>query len=147
VLRYWIDYRPETSDRSIHDEVVAGISGGVSKITATNIVIRSLRPLEDLQAFEIQLELRTRFSHPRDRGMKSLNLLVIESDNREYEFGPLYQPEDLESSGPLFEYRMTVVLEDGSTYTGESWIPVSRNRVIIGRVQVAEAIGRDLTNP
>jgi hypothetical protein len=138
--RQWLDYRVATDCDACDRKVIAAISGGVSAVTVREITFRTLSPLADTGAVEIVLFVRSRLFHPQNRELVEKPHILLDGDGRSYAVGPIYIDEG-EESGRLFEYRLQVILPDGTVRSGEGWIASSELYQPIGRVQVEQAVG------
>lgn len=138
--RMWIDYGVERDCAACDREVVAAITGGVSTLGAAPITFHTLTPLADLNAAELSVMLRSRYFDPRSREVQTRGPLVLKADGEDFTIGPLYQ--DPQAEGTLFEYRIELVMKDGTTYSGANWVPADRLRVVVGTAQIRQSIGR-----
>ena len=117
-------------------------------VGAAQISFHTITPLADTGAYEISVTLRSRYFDPKTRDRRTLPPLVLGADNQDFTIGPIYlvnrQPGEKVPGDPLFEYSIEVAMGDGTTYSGTTWIPVDGLRVLIGRVQLEQALGRAL---
>lgn len=138
--RMWLDYGVERDCAACDREVIATLTGGVSTLGAAPVVFHTLTPLADLNAAEMSVMVRSRFFDARSREPRQLGPLVLNADASDFRIGPLYQ--DPDATGPLFEYRIELVLKDGTTFTGDTWVPSDKLRVVVGTAQVRQSLGR-----
>jgi hypothetical protein len=142
-LRTWIEYTPVRSCEECDQQVIAAITGGVTSIGASQVVFRTITPIADLGAYEIAVNVRSKYFDPRSRQMQVKPPLTLNADNKDFSLGPIYlvnrQAGQPVPDDPLFEYRLDVSMPDGRVHRGETWIPVDGLRVLIGKVQ-AEAV-------
>lgn len=152
-LRMWIDYGVEVDceacDRKVIEELTSGVRGGAPEPA----VFRTLTPLADTGAFEIEVTVRSRYLHPRERDLRTLPVLVLDQDRSTFEVGPLFPgsrqesaaspaPEGLEDrEGPLLEYRLELLMPDGRSYTSETWLESRDLRIHVGTFQIEQALG------
>lgn len=139
--RTWLDYRVATDCDACDRAVIAAISGGVSAVAAQEIAFRTLSPLADTGAVEMVLLVRSRFFHPQKRELVEKPHVVIDQDGATYAVGPIYVAEGEESPADLFEYRLQLVLPDGTVRARDRWIRSRELYQPIGRVQVEESVG------
>jgi hypothetical protein len=136
--RVWLEYVLVRDCEACNRNVVSSITGGVSNLGSTPITFHTLTPLEDLEAAEISVMVRSRFFDPRNRSVQEKGPLVLNADGKDFNIGPLYQ--DPEATGPLFEYKLELVQKDGTTTSGTEWVPSEKPRVVIGKIQVKSAL-------
>ncbi|NSW55789.1 MAG: hypothetical protein HPY44_07250 [Armatimonadetes bacterium] len=145
--RMWLVYSvPEDRDREKYDNaVIAGITGGVTSLGTYNITFKTLNPLRDTGAAELSVRVRSRYFDPTVRDMKIKPDLPLTEDQTEFTLGPIHlvnrQPGEDVPGDPLFEYTLTVVMPDGTMHEGVNWIPYNSLRVLIGTVQIQQALG------
>jgi hypothetical protein len=104
-----------------------------------------MTPLADAGAYEITLEVRSRYFDPRVRDSQ-VRQLVLDSDGKDFSLGPLFpgdrQPGESIPGEPLFEYRLGLTMKDGRTFRGSyQWVPSDDLRVPIGRFQLESSLG------
>lgn len=142
--RMWLDYAPAADCAPCDAEVVAAITGGVTSIGASAVTIRTITPLADLGAYEISITLRSRYFDPRSRDEQTKSPVALNADNADFTVGPIFvvdrQPGDSIPGDPLYSYRLDLALPDGTTRRGTRWIPADSLRLLIGRVQVEQAL-------
>ena len=139
--RWWISYAVKADCETCDRAVITSITRGVASLTTAQIVFRVLRPLADLDAAEIVLQVRSRYFDPNVREWIVKRDLVIGEDDREYTVGPIYVGSAPEGE-PLFEYQLSVTYADGSQRDSGSWLPGTGLRMPLGRKQVEAAIGQ-----
>jgi len=143
--KLWLDYSVDRSCDACDAKVIAGLTGGVSRSGASQITFHTMTPLADAGAFEIMVEVRSRYFDPRVRDTQ-VRQLVLDSDGKDYSLGPLF-PGDRAAGepipgDPLFEYRLGLTMKDGRPYRGSSqWVPSDELRVLIGRFQLESSLG------
>jgi hypothetical protein len=139
-LRSWIEYVPLADCTSCDREVMRAVTGGVTAVTASRITLHTITPLADTGAYEIAVEIRSRYFDARSREVVVKPAVVLDGDGKDFEVGPIYVPAGDDLEGPLFEYRMELTRPDGTTTSGSRWMPMTRLRLLVGRVQVEEAL-------
>ena len=144
-LRLWIEYavaqRCETCDR----RALADIRGGASFAERQAITFTMLTPLASIAgSAAITVQVRSRYLRPDGNGMQEAAPLTLSADSRDFPATTIYPPAVEDSAampGPFFEYRLNVVMSDGTEHTGTTWIPSSSLTVFIGTVQVRQSLG------
>jgi hypothetical protein len=143
--RMWVDYAAVGDCTPCDQEVVAAISGGVGTLGASEITVRTITPLADTGAHEISMTVRSRYFDPRARTTQTKPPLVLGADNTDFELGPIYlgerQPGQAIPGDPLFEYLLEVSMPDGSVRRASRWLQADSLRLLIGRVQLEQALG------
>ncbi len=145
--RMWLVYSvPEDRDREKYDNaVIAGITGGVTSLGTYNITFKTLNPLRDTGAAELSVRVRSKYFDPTSRDMRIKPDLPLTEDQTEFTLGPIHlvnrQPGEDIPGDPLFEYTLTVAMPDGTMHEGVNWIPYNKLRVLIGTVQIQQAVG------
>jgi hypothetical protein len=141
----WLDYKVEKSCDKCDEKVIAEITGGVTSVSADNITYETITPLADTGAYKIFIRTRSMYLHPTSRELKELPELPLNEDEQEYKIGPIYKvdrkTDEAPSGEPLFEYFITVVMPDGTMHKATKWLPSESLRIMIGQVQIKEALG------
>jgi hypothetical protein len=145
-VRMWIEYAPVASCDACDQAVIASITGGVTSLGSSQITFRTITPLADIGAFEIAARVRSRYFDPSSRESQTRPALPLSADNQDFTLGPVFlvnrQPGQAIPGDPLFEYTLDVAMPDGSTRRGKRWLPANDLRVLVGRVQVEQAVGK-----
>jgi hypothetical protein len=143
--RMWVDYSVVRDCASCDQQVIAELTSGVSATAPSQITFRTLTPLEETGALEIDVRVRSRYFHPRDRDTVVKPMLVLSEDMAEFTTGPIYlvdrQPGEAVANDPLFEYQLELLMPDGQSHTSTSWVPFDGLRVNVGSHQVEQALG------
>jgi len=145
-VRAWLDYRVVSDCEPCTRAIIETVSGGVSSIAAREITFRVLSPLADLGAEEMVLRVRSRYFHPQSRDWLEKPQIILSRDHQSLTVGSIYVDPagDLDPAGesgtPFFEYKLDVVMPDGSFHSGSPWIPSSELYQPIGRVQAERAM-------
>jgi hypothetical protein len=149
--RAWIQYAALGDCASCDQRVIAQITGGAATTGASQITFHTITPLADVGAHEIGLTVRSRYFDPAGAAVQTKAPLPLTADNQDFPLGPLYlgtrQPGESIPGDPLFEYRLEVVMPDGTQHRGTRWIPSDSLRVLIGRAQLDAALGTALPRP
>jgi hypothetical protein len=137
--RLWIDYGIVDTCEPCDKQVIEGITGGVTSVTASQITFHTITPLADTGGYEITAQVRSKYFDPQDR-TSTQKTAVLKADNQDFTVGPIYsgkRPPD----EPLFEYLLELTMPDGRSYKGTRWIPSDTLRVLVGRVQLEQSLG------
>lgn len=149
--RMWIEYTPVESCEACDQAVIASITGGVTSLGSSQITFRTITPIADVGAYEITARVRSRYFDPSSRDLQTKPALPLGADNQDFSLGPIFlvnrQPGQAVPGDPLFEYTLDVALHDGTLRRGTRWLAVNDLRVLIGRVQVEQAVGKMTTGP
>jgi len=140
--RMWIEYTTVDDCTPCDQEVIADVTGGVTSVGSSQITFHTITPLADTGAYEVDVEVRSRYFDPRSRDMQTKGPVVLNADNQDMTLGPIYAPSGGASgSGGLFEYRVDLVLKDGSTLRGTRWVRSDSLRVLVGTSQIEQSVG------
>lgn len=150
-VRTWIEYTPIETCDACDQAVIASITGGVTSLGSSQITFHTITPLADLGAYEITANVRSRYFDPGSRRMQARPGLPLNADNQDFTTGPVFlvnrQPGQAVPGDPLFEYALDVALPDGTVRRGTRWIASNGLRVLIGRVQVEQSVGKLPSGP
>lgn len=146
--RTWVEYAVVGDCDPCNRQVMRAITYGASRPAARqDLVVATLSPLTDLGAAELNLMLRSRYF---DSGGETLTIsgpVIVNADGSEFSGGPVYlvdrQPGEERPGDPLYEYRIEVVMPDGTVHSppADRWLPGHRPRLLIGTVQVEQSLG------
>jgi hypothetical protein len=143
--RMWIDYGVARDCRSCDEQVMAALTAGVTSLGSSQISFHTITPLADTGAYEIRVAVRSKYFDPRLRDLQVKPDLVLGEDNKDFTTGPIYlvnrQPGQSVPGDPLFEYLLAVTMPSGETHAASRWIPSDNLRVLVGKVQVQQALG------
>lgn len=143
--RMWIDYRPVKSCEPCDEQVFSTITNGVSDVAASRITFRTITPLADTRAYEIAVRVRSKYFDPRSRDLREKPPIILNSDNRDFNVGPIYPANrpagEATDAEPLFEYFIELTMPDGNAYRSTRWTPGDNLRVLVGRTQIERALG------
>ena len=144
--RAWIAYAPVGDCEPCDQKVVAAITGGVTSLGAEQITFHTITPLADLGAHELAITVRSRYFHPSSRERLTKPPIALAADNSDFAVGPIYlvgrQPGEAVPGDPLFEYLLEMTMPDGTTLRATRWLSAEGLRVLIGKVQVEQALGK-----
>jgi len=143
--RLWLDYAVVSDCNACDQQVISAITGGVTSLGASQITFSTITPLADTGAYQLTAQVRSKYFDPRNRESQQKPELPLNADGKDFTVGPIYlvNRQDGQSipGDPLFEYFLTAVMRDGTIYRATRWIPSDNLRVVIGRVQVEQALG------
>lgn len=146
--RTWIEYAVVGDCERCNREVLRTITYGAGRSAARqDVVVATLSPLADLGAAELNLMLRSRYFDSGGESLTTSGPVVINADRGEFTAGPVYlvdrQPGEERPGDPLFEYRIEVIMPDGTVHSppADRWIPSQRHRLLIGTVQIEQSLG------
>jgi hypothetical protein len=138
--RVWVDYTVVDSCDACDKQVLDGITGGVTSISAEQITFHTITPLADTGGYEISAQIRSKYFDPKDRG-ELRKSVVLKADNQDFILKPIYNV-SRPAGEPLFEYLLELAMPDGTIHTGTTWIPTDNLRVLIGRAQLEQSLGK-----
>jgi hypothetical protein len=143
--KMWLDYTVDRSCTACGSQAIVGLTGGVSTAGAAAITFHTLTPLADAGAYEIMVDVRSRYFDPRGSEVQ-VRSLVLNADEKDFSLGPLFPGDRLAGRAvpgdPLFEYRLGLTMKDGRTVRGNAaWVPSDDLRVPIGRFQLEASVG------
>lgn len=143
-LRTWVEYTVAQRCDPCDRQALTDIRGGSSFAERQLITFQTLTPLADMSAAVITVQVRSRYLRPEAGAMQEAAALMLNADTRDFPATAIYPPVLEDSTAtppPFFEYKVTVVMRDGTEHAGASWIPSSRLRVFIGTAQVRQSLG------
>ena len=65
--RLWVDYGIVDTCEPCDKQVIEGITGGVTSVTASQITFHTITPLADTGGYEITAQVRSKYFDPQDR--------------------------------------------------------------------------------
>lgn len=146
--RAWVEYAVVQDCVECDREVMRGLTFGASRASSRqDIILRTLTPLADSGAIEIGIRLRSRYFSSAGDTLETQAMIVLDADREEFDGGKVYlidrQPGEERPGDPLFEYQLELVMSDGSILNSPAgqWIPSHRGRLMIGKVQLEQAVG------
>jgi hypothetical protein len=138
--RVWVDYSVVDSCDACDKQVLDGITGGVTSIAAEQVTFHTITPLADTGGYEISAQIRSKYFDPKDRAELKKSI-VLKADNQDFILKPIYNV-SRPAGEPLFEYLLELAMPDGTIHTGTTWIPTDNLRVLIGRSQLEQSLGK-----
>jgi hypothetical protein len=138
--RVWVDYSVVDSCETCDKQVLDGITGGVTSIAADQITFHTITPLADTGGYEISAQVRSKYFDPKDRG-ELRKSIVLKADSQDFFVRPIYNV-SRPPGEPLFEYLLELAMPDGTIHQGTTWIPSDNLRVLIGRSQLEQSLGK-----
>ena len=142
--RMWVDYVPLGDCASCDRTAVEDITAGVWTLGSSIATLHTLAPLAATGAAEITVKVRSKYFDPANRQMQQ-KVVVLNADSKDFPAGAIYlvNRQDGESvpGDPLLEYFLEVAMPDGSIQRATRWVPSDSARILIGKVQVEQALG------
>jgi hypothetical protein len=139
--RIWVQYRPVGRCRPCDDRVIAEVTGGVSSMTTSQLVFRTITPLADTSAYELTIHVRSRLFDPQGQQVQQKSI-VLGADGEDFPVGPFYLgDQSSQPPGGFAEYAIDVAMKDGSIHKGTRWLRADGLRVLIGTAQIRESLG------
>ena len=112
----------------------------VTSIAAEQITFHTITPLADTGGYEISAQVRSKYFDPKDRG-ELRKSIVLKADSQDFVLRPIYNV-SRPAGEPLFEYLLELAMPDGTIHAGTTWIPSDNLRVLIGRSQLEQSLGK-----
>jgi hypothetical protein len=142
--RLWLEYVPVEDCQDCDDKVISAITGGVTSMGSSQITFHTIKPLADTGAYEIAVQVRSKYFDPRSRELQ-IKPVVLKEDDKDFTLGPIYlvnrQSGESVPDDPLFEYYLELGMPDGTVHRAAHWLASDNLRVLIGRVQIEQALG------
>jgi hypothetical protein len=138
--RVWVDYSVVETCDACDRLVLDRITGGVTSIAADQITFHTITPLADVGGYEITAHVRSKYFDPKDRASLQKSV-VLKADNQDFTLKPIYNL-TRPAGEPLFEYRLELAMPDGTIHQGTQWIASEGVRVLIGRAQLEQSLGK-----
>jgi hypothetical protein len=124
-LRMWIDYEVESDCKPCDKIALTAITGGVSQTTAQEVIFHTLSLLSRTGAARVKIQVRSNHLNPRERELGTMPIFTFDADDKSFKAPmPIYLPAGGTEGTPLFEYRLSLVMPDGTKHEGSEWIPV-----------------------
>ncbi|HYU10562.1 MAG TPA: hypothetical protein VEK77_14390 [Gemmatimonadales bacterium] len=143
-LRTWVEYTVAQNCEACDRLSLADIRGGASFSERQIITFRTLTPLADIGASALTVEVRSRYLRPDATTLQDAPPLILSLDSHEFPGSSIFPPAVVDTTAapqPSFEYRITVVMRDGTEHAGATWIPSTRTNVFIGTAQIQQSLG------
>jgi hypothetical protein len=67
--------------------------------------------------------------------------IVLKSDGQDFLVKPIFNVSRPDGE-PLFEYLLELAMPDGTIHKGTTWIPSDALRVLVGRAQLEQSLGK-----
>jgi len=141
--RMWIDYLPLGACASCDRTAVEDITAGVWTLGSAPASVHTLSPLAATGAAEISMRIRSKYFDPANRQMQQ-KTVVLTGDGKDFSAGAIYfvnrQDGETVPGDPLLEYFLEVAMADGTVQRATRWIASDTARILIGKVQVEQAL-------
>jgi hypothetical protein len=142
--RMWVDYVPLGACASCDRTAIEDITAGVWTLGSATATLHALAPFAATHAAEISVKVRSKYFYPSNRKMQK-KVLIVNADGKDFPAGPIYfinrQDGEAVAGDPLLEYFIEVAMPDGTIHRATEWIPSDSARVLIGKVQIQNALG------
>ena len=138
---FWVDYSVEACE-ACDDAVFKSFASALTERKQVNIVLESFGALEALGVRRMTVKVRSRYAGPSTTSEVPRAFgtpVTFNADDEVHKVGPLYVPSIIENAGSLFEYHLTLIMEDGRPLEADTWISVTRLEEGIGRFQACQA--------
>ena len=135
-IRAWIDYQVLPC-KPCDDAIINASLGGTSRSSSRYITFELFDVIQQTQAKFLQIDMRSKQANPGNQeSIDLLNSLKISQDGG-YTAGPLY----IDSfQKPSFEYRISLIMPDGTQFKGEKWISSQDLEIYLGYKNIMEQI-------
>lgn len=134
--RIWLEYSVADCDECDR-AVINKITGGTYGTTTKRVTFETFQLFEKLDAQFIQIKVRSAQADPRGEKLVELDPVRIYRDNETVESGQLYVPPEAQLE---FEYFITVVMKDGSSYKSSDWLRSDEMEIYLGLDALKSAI-------
>ncbi len=142
--RIWVDYVPLGACSSCDRTAIEDITAGVWTLGSSLATVHALAPLAATTAAEISVKIRSKYFDPSNRQVQQKSV-VINADGKDFPAGAIYfinrQDGETVEGDPLLEYFLEVAMSDGTIYRATHWVQSDTARILIGKVQVQNALG------
>ena len=144
---FWVDYSVEACE-ACDDAVFESFASALTQRKQVDIVLESFGVLEALEARRMTVQVRSRYTGPSTTLEEPVVFgapVTFNADDEVHGVGPLYVPATTNNPGVLFEYRITLTMDDGRPLESDVWIPVRRLEEGIGTHQACQAFKGELS--
>lgn len=148
-LRAWYGYAL-INDEAYRDRVLKVITGGIGSLPVKKVSVEAVRPVElfaQYHLYKLIVVVRSRHFDPQGKEEIENGYELSPTDARR-DLAPLYVPEG--TAAPLYEYRVGIVTEDGSSCQDSSWRKPGSgfmDSVFLGARQIEELLAQCATSP
>jgi hypothetical protein len=142
VLKMWVDYAL-VPDEAATNAVLEAITGGVVGVARAEITFRTLTYAQELKVASVLVKVSSRYFDTKGTE-EVVKTVELDKESSAYKVGPIFlikrQPGEAKPGDPLFRYRITVVLDDGSMKGSKEWIEGNDLTVFIGKAQLKPVV-------
>jgi hypothetical protein len=145
-LRLWTEYYVDNTCDPCSQLVLEDIEQGVI-IRTHQILIDPMNTLDRLGAYEIGVQIRSRYINPSpSQSPEYLPWARLRENGEEVNVGMLHLGDrslgEEVPGDPLMAYRVVVIMDGtGERHEGQNWIPLNDTRLILGTSQVEASLG------
>ncbi len=136
VEKIWMSYTVKEC-LGCNTRVKNKIIQGTERSRVNTITFTMLSPLSASGAEMMKIKVRSYQADPNGNSKINLPTLTITRDGSVHEGGQLFVPD---GSQPEFEYFMQLYMADGTRYESSNWLSSTNLEVVIGELQIKEAI-------
>lgn len=145
-LRLWTEYFVDNTCDPCSQRVLEDVEKGVI-IRTHQVLIDPMNSLERLGAYEIGVQIRSRYINPSPTQIPEyLPWARLRENGEEVNAGMLHLGgrslgEEVPGD-PLMAYRVVVIMDGtGQRHEGQNWIPLNDTRLILGTSQIEASLG------
>jgi hypothetical protein len=141
-LKVWFDYSFVQDDETTQ-QVLDRVTGGVVGVARAEITFKTLKVMEELGIASILAKVSSKYFDAK-ASAESIKTVELNKDSSSFVVGPLYLVKrsagEVRPGDPLFKYKLTVVLQDGTMKESRDWVEANDLTVFIGKVQLKPVI-------
>jgi hypothetical protein len=132
--RIWMEYSVVNNCTKCNEKVFSKIISSTNRPQLSNVVFRVIDFFENYNIAYMDVEMKSIQGDPNGAIEANFPLLHITKDKSDYIAGKIYIPT---GSAPAFDYRITLVTNDGVEMKSD-WIPRASINVPFGSYQIEE---------
>jgi hypothetical protein len=132
--RIWLDYSVTNSCSTCNEKVFSKIVSSTNRPQLSNVVFRVIDFFEEYNIAYLDIEMKSVQGDPNGRTETTFPAVHITKDKADYTAGKIYIPT---GSTPIFDYRITVVTNNGQELHSD-WIKRNSLNVPFGSFQLEE---------
>lgn len=143
VIRAWYDYSL-VNDEDYRGQVIDALTGGVGSVPVTDVsiqIVNSEQLFEQYNIFKLGVVVRSRYFDPSGESEDWIEQgYELAAGEERKDVAPLYAPE---GAGPLYEYKIGLVTNDGAPHQDAAWrspAGLLGNSIFIGSNQIEEVL-------
>lgn len=132
--RIWMEYSVVDSCAPCNEKVFSKIVSSTNRPQLSNVVFRVIDFFDAYNVAYMDVEMKSVQGDPNGKAETNFPVVHIIKDKSDYVAGKIYIPSE---STPSFDYRVTLVTNNGAEYTS-NWIPRNSLNVPFGSYQLEE---------